>query len=68
MAVMRRNPMTNRTEPVSITQDKCPSCTELMSTPQPYGQPEIQPTYQKEIPVTGNTGARDTVIHDSTSD
>jgi hypothetical protein len=44
--------MTGRNEPVSISQDKCPSCTELMAAPQPYTKPEVQPHYQREIPVT----------------
>lgn len=52
MTVMRKNVMTGRNEPVSISQDKCPSCTELMAAPQPYTKPEVQPHYQREIPVT----------------
>lgn len=63
MTVMRRNPMTGRTEPVSITQDKCPSCTELMSQAQPYGQPEVQPTYNKAID-PGNNQAPSVVMPD----
>lgn len=49
MTVMRENPQTGRNEPVTITQDKCPDCTQLMSQPHVYGQPEVQPTYTREI-------------------
>jgi hypothetical protein len=64
MTIMRKNPMTGRNEPVNITQDKCPDCTELMSAPQPYGKPEVQPHYQREIPVSGNTSTPGSVDTD----
>jgi hypothetical protein len=54
MTVMQRNPASGRMEPVSISQDKCPSCTELMSTAPTFGQPEVQPTYNKSLPAAGN--------------
>jgi len=51
MTVNKKNAATGRMEPITITQDKCPDCTQLMSQPMTYGRPEIQPHYDSAIPV-----------------
>jgi hypothetical protein len=60
MTVTKKN-AEGRITPVTITQDKCPDCTQLMSAPMAYGRPEIQPTYNAAIPVTPDDDSARTI-------